>query len=99
MDWTNEVDYFYAQNWTGAVLGTRGAGGETQVTFNGYTSGSTGWLSYDKEISPAPEPATYGALFVGISLLGLVVYRRRSVLRHREGSGRGCPIPHCAPTT
>jgi autotransporter-associated beta strand protein len=75
--WTNEVDYFYTQNWTGATLGTTGVGPETQVTFNGYSSSNTGWLSYDNEISPAPEPATYGAILVGVSLLGLVFYRRK----------------------
>ena len=76
-DWANEVNYFYAQNWTGATLGTRGVGPETLVTFSGYSSSNTGWLSYDREISPAPEPATYGAILVGISLLGVVVYRRK----------------------
>jgi len=76
-DWNNEVDYFYAQNWTGVTLGTRGTGAEGQVTFTGYPSGGTGWLSYDKEISPAPEPATYGAIFAGISLLGIAIRRRR----------------------
>jgi len=75
--WSNEVDYFYAQNWTGATLGTRGVGPETQVTFNGYTSSDTGWLSYDSEISPAPEPAAYGAILAGFCLLGVVVYRRK----------------------
>ncbi|HMD61611.1 MAG TPA: autotransporter-associated beta strand repeat-containing protein, partial [Opitutaceae bacterium] len=76
-DWADEVDYFYSQNWTGVTLGSRGTGQETHVTFNGYSSSSTGWLSYDKEISPAPEPAAYGAILVGISLLGVVVYRRK----------------------
>ena len=76
MGWNNEVDYFYATNWTGAILGTRGVGPETQVTFSGYPSSSTGWLSYDNEISPAPEPATYGAILGAICLLGVVVYRR-----------------------
>jgi hypothetical protein len=47
------------------------------VTFNGFAGSNTGWLSYDHEISPAPEPATYGAIFVGVSLLGLVIYRRK----------------------
>ena len=82
MDWTNEVDYFFTQNWSGVTLGTRGVGGETQVVFNGNPGSSTGWLSYDKEISPAPEPATYGALFVGISLFGLLLHRRKLSLIH-----------------
>ena len=77
MDWTNEVDYFYAQNWTGATLGTTGTGPETQATFNGYSSSKTGWLSYDSEISPAPEPAAYGAIFGGIALAGILFWRRR----------------------
>jgi autotransporter-associated beta strand protein len=77
MDWSNEIDYFYAQNWTGATLGTTGAGSETQVSFAGYTSSSTGWLSYDNEVSPAPEPATYGAIMAGISLVAIAVYRRK----------------------
>ena len=77
MDWTNQIDYLYTQNWTGATLGTTGTGAETQVTFTGNPSSSTGWLSYDKEISPAPEPATYGAIFVGISLAGIVLCRRK----------------------
>ena len=78
-NWTNEVDYFYAQNWSGVTLGTGGVGQELQVTFDPptYTNTQTGWLSYDKEVSPAPEPATYGAILVGVSLLGVIMYRRK----------------------
>ena len=82
LDWTNEVDYFYSQNWTGATLGTRGQGSETQAAFNGYSSSSTGWLSYDNEISPAPEPATYGAILGALSLAA-VGFRR---LRRRRAA-------------
>ncbi len=75
--WSDAVDYFFAQNWTGVTLGSSGTGAETQVTFSGYSSASTGWLSYDHEISPAPEPAAYGAVLAGICLLGVVVHRRK----------------------
>ena len=40
------------------------------MTFNGYSSSDTGWLSYDNEISPAPEPAAYGAILVGFPFWG-----------------------------
>ena len=40
---------------------------------------ATAWLGYDHEITPAPEPATYGLLFTGLALgaVGLHRYRRR----------------------
>jgi fibronectin-binding autotransporter adhesin len=79
-NWANTVDFFYAQNWTGATLGTVGTGPETQVTFNGFTSSQTAWVSFDHEISPAPEPATYGALFMSatLALLGWRRYQKKS---------------------
>jgi fibronectin-binding autotransporter adhesin len=76
-NWTNTFDYFYAQSWTGATLGTVGAGApETQVTFSGYSSSQTAWLSYDRQITPAPEPSTYGFMLTGAGL-ALIGYRRR----------------------
>jgi autotransporter-associated beta strand protein len=77
VSWTNAVDYFYSQGWSGATLGTVGAGApETQITFSGYSSSQTAWLSYDHQITPAPEPATYGVIFAA-SAIALVGYRRR----------------------
>ncbi len=77
LGWTNEVDYFLTKNWTGVTLGSRGVGPESQVSFSGSPSGSTGWLAFDNEVSPAPEPSTYGAILVGISLLGIEALRRK----------------------
>ncbi len=80
-NWVNGVDYFFAQNWlAGTVIpgyNTRGVGDETQIVFTGYSGNSTAWLDYGSkhEITPAPEPATYGAMMIG-GALGLLGYRR-----------------------
>jgi len=47
------------------------------------------WVTYGatNQITPAPEPATYGAIFMGLSLVGLGVRRWRTlrpVARSRE---------------
>lgn len=75
-NWVNAVDYFYAQNFNRATLDTRGGTPTNQITFTGYSNNNTGWLSYDHQVTPAPEPATYGALFVALCL-GLIGLRRR----------------------
>ena len=75
-NWVNTVDYFYTQNFTGATLGNRGGTPLNQVTFTGFSSNSTAWQSWDHQITPAPEPATYGAIFTGAAL-GLLAWRRR----------------------
>ena len=77
-NWTNVLDYFYSQNFVGAVPGARGATPENQITFTGFTNNQTGWLTYDKQITPAPEPSTYGAIFVGLCVGVLGLRRRRS---------------------
>ena len=73
-DWTNLTDYLYAQNFTGATQGIRGTTPEDEITFNGYSNGSTVWQS-DHQITPAPEPSAYGALFTGLCL-GSAAYLR-----------------------
>jgi hypothetical protein len=78
-NWTNFVDYFYSNT----SPGTQGSAPIDQIVFTGYAGSATRWNTYqdgpgmDNQITPAPEPATYGAIFVGISLLGIVAYRRR----------------------
>ncbi len=85
--WVNAVDYFLAQNWSGATINTRGTGAETQVTFDPptYTSSQTAWLPYGatNQITPVPEPATYGAMLIGASLafLGVRRFRRQRLGR------------------
>jgi hypothetical protein len=59
-------------------LGTRGLGSETQVTFAGSSSSQTAWLSYDHQITPAPEPATYGAVLMGAALAVIGLRRRKA---------------------
>ena len=81
-NWTGSIDYFYAQNWTGATLGTSGGTTTSQVVFTGYSGSQTNWQKYDNQItpiaSPVPEPAAYGALFTAAAISLSMIYRRRS---------------------
>ena len=72
-DWVNGVDYFYSIKNPGATT-------LRQITFTGFTGNATNWQSFDSEITPVPEPATYGALMLGLSTLfaGWWHFRRRT---------------------
>jgi fibronectin-binding autotransporter adhesin len=59
-NWVNAVDFFYSQT-NPNILG--------QIVFTPYPATSTHWESYDKQITPVPEPATYGALLLGLGTL------------------------------
>jgi MYXO-CTERM domain-containing protein len=61
-NWTDAVDYFYSIN-------NPGSGNLGRIVFNGFTGADTKWLSYDNQITPVPEPATYGAGLLGLSIL------------------------------
>lgn len=82
-NWINNVDFFFAQNWlagtTVPTLGQRGVGDETQITFSGFSSSQTAWLDYNSgakhQITPVPEPSTYGAILV--ALAGALAFWRR----------------------
>ena len=82
-NWVNNVDFFFAQNWLAGTtvpgINTRGVGDETQITFTGFSNTQTAWLDYNNaakhQITPVPEPATYGALFMAAAL-ALLGYRR-----------------------
>jgi hypothetical protein len=64
-NWTDTVDFFYSLYDPGVAIG--------QIVFSGYSPTATNWNSFDTEITPVPEPATYGAVLMLIGLsLGLV---------------------------
>jgi hypothetical protein len=75
-NWANGVDYFFATNWTGATANVRGAAPMNQVAFTGFSAASTAWQSYDQQITPVPEPSTYGALLIAFA--GAVTLWRRA---------------------
>lgn len=70
-NWVDAVDYFT----TPTSPGEMGSPPLNQVVFTGFTS-DTRWIDYDEQITPVPEPSTYGALFVG-GLLAYFGWRRR----------------------
>lgn len=82
-NWTNLQDYFYSTNFTGVTPNARGTAPENQIVFSGFSAANTAWLSNDHQITPAPEPATYGMIFVGLSLAAVGVRRLR---RHRTAA-------------
>jgi len=75
-NWTAAADYFYAQNWSGATAGVRGAAPMNQVTFSGFTAAQTQWQSFDHQVTPVPEPSAYGALLLAGTVW--LVRRRRA---------------------
>jgi fibronectin-binding autotransporter adhesin len=76
-NWTNLQDYFYSQAFTGATPNVRNQLPENQVAFTGFTAANTTWMSSDHQITPAPEPATYGMIFVGLSVAAVGLRRIR----------------------
>jgi autotransporter-associated beta strand protein len=76
-NWTDTIDYFYALNSPG---GTQGSAPLNQIIFAGFSANDTKWQSYDKQITPVPEPSTYGALLMA-GACGVWFWRRRSLSR------------------
>ncbi len=70
-NWTNAADYFYSQ--TGY---TQGSAPLDQVEFQGWDTDDTKWQSYDHQITPVPEPSTYGAGLIALAL-AVAAWRRR----------------------
>jgi len=73
-DWTNTVDFFYAQ------FGDPGAAVRSRIVFTGFAGADTKWQTFDAQITPVPEPATYGALMVSAAGIA-ALWRRRRRLR------------------
>ena len=74
-NWQDASDYFFATNWNGATFDVRGPSPMDQVVFdsNGtnpttWVGDNTVWQSYDHQVTPVPEPSTYGAMMVGAGL-------------------------------
>ena len=85
-NWVDNQDFFYANGSFYALVSgvptpvnqnVRGGPPQNQITFTGFSNNSTVWQSLDRQITPAPEPSTYGAIFLGCCL-GLLGWRRRS---------------------
>jgi hypothetical protein len=65
------ADYFHSQS--AYVPGTAPL---DQVEFAGWSPADTKWQSYDSQITPVPEPGSYGALLLVVGT-GLLIWRRR----------------------
>ena len=69
-NWVDTVDFFRAFNNPGAPTLAR-------VDFTApYVPADTKWQPYDNQITPVPEPSTYGALLLAAAA-ALVYFRRR----------------------
>ena len=85
-NWANMVDYFYSSS----NPGTEGTAPEDQIVFSGDPGSLTHWNSVTTgpgpghEITPTPESPAYGALFVGLAIVGLFVARNRRHLEHAD---------------
>jgi len=75
-NWTDAVDYFLDSTTTGA----QGTSPNTKIVFTGYTGADTKWKTYggggNGQLTPVPEPSTYGAIMLG-GACGLVFWIRR----------------------
>jgi fibronectin-binding autotransporter adhesin len=88
-NWANLNDFFIAQNFVGATTSTpRGTAPLNQVVFQGWTGANTAWQSWDHQITPAPEPATYGMIFMTFSAALVGLRRFRLAQRARETGGK-----------
>jgi fibronectin-binding autotransporter adhesin len=74
-DWNNAQDFFFSNS----SPGPQGSAPTNQIVFTGFSGNSTKWESSDHQITPVPEPATYGAIFVG-GCLGFFLLRRRKMV-------------------
>lgn len=69
--WSDAQDYFYSRS----DPGIQGAPPLSQVVFSGFTGDDSRWVGFDSQITPVPEPSTYGAMLLG-SLVAIFAWRR-----------------------
>jgi len=70
-NWADTVDFFYS-------LLNPGSANLGRIVFTGYSAGNTKWESFDHEITPVPEPASYGAMFMLAALMACAWLHFRS---------------------
>jgi autotransporter-associated beta strand protein len=76
-NWIDGNDLFVTNAWLDAVYDTTGVDPMNQIIFSGFGGNDTAWRSFNDEITPIiPEPGTYGAIFMGLSLAGWLSRRR-----------------------
>lgn len=84
-NWVEWQDYFFAADWADAVVDIPDAGPAAQVDFDGWNT-PTKWQSWDNQITPTPEPETYGLMLMSAALSGLG-WRRWRKQRKAQAAG------------
>ena len=80
-NWIDGNDLFITSDWLNALQDQSGSTPMNQVIFNGFSGNDTIWNSINNEIAPiVPEPSTYGAVLMGLSLAGWLARRRPRTL-------------------
>lgn len=77
-NWIDGSDLFITNDWLDAVYDTTGDTPMSQIIFNGFDADDTTWRSINDEITPiVPEPGTYGAILMGLSMASWLLRRPR----------------------
>jgi autotransporter-associated beta strand protein len=81
VNWTDAVDYFLSRD----RPGFRHDPPLNQVVFTGWTGDHTTYQDWDNQITPVPEPSTYGAMLMGA---GLAFFGYRRWRRQRQSNAK-----------
>ena len=85
-NWVDTLTYFYAQSFVDNTHNANGTAPSNQVVFSGYSGANTSWKSWDNQVSPVPEPSTYGFFLMGSTVIFMVIRRKH----YRKNAARGC---------